>query len=102
VSAKCIVLGCPNHRGEGRFVGDLCAPCFAFVALGEGTHSQAYENARAVERREALEVVQRVSERLEEVCGVMREGLTSPRPAAWGETGQAAPRRAVGGGDERE
>ena len=35
MSDKCIVHGCKNHRHEGRFVGDLCAPCHTMLAYGE-------------------------------------------------------------------
>lgn len=31
---KCLVMGCPNHRGEGRFVGDLCSPCHETLTTG--------------------------------------------------------------------
>ena len=41
----CIVNGCPNQTDQGRFVGDLCSPCYHFVADGEGVHSQAFRNA---------------------------------------------------------
>ena len=34
----CIVRDCVNHRHQGRFIGDLCAPCHAYITtsfLGE-------------------------------------------------------------------
>jgi len=48
---KCIVMGCANHANEGTFIGDLCSPCHAFVASGEGIHSQAYRNAKKISPR---------------------------------------------------
>lgn len=43
---RCAVKDCANHIHEGRFVGSLCAPCYAFIS-GEGDDSsQAYRNAR--------------------------------------------------------
>lgn len=30
----CIVHGCVNHRHQGRFIGDLCAPCHAYITSG--------------------------------------------------------------------
>jgi hypothetical protein len=44
-TTKCIVKDCENHTHEGRFVGDLCSPCHAFITTGEGGQSQAYRNA---------------------------------------------------------
>jgi hypothetical protein len=31
---KCLVHGCTNHRGEGYFEGDLCAPCYKRLSDG--------------------------------------------------------------------
>ena len=42
---KCVVQDCENHQHEGSFNGDLCSPCFQFIAHGKGTNSQAYSNA---------------------------------------------------------
>jgi hypothetical protein len=42
---KCIVRGCNNQKNQGNFVGDLCVPCFEFIAEGVGIYSQAYRNA---------------------------------------------------------
>lgn len=39
---KCIVKGCQNHRHEGRFVGDLCAPCHAMLTEGKYIASTAW------------------------------------------------------------
>ena len=42
----CIVKGCINDKSQGRFVGDLCSPCHAFIATGKGNYSQAYRNTQ--------------------------------------------------------
>lgn len=47
--AKCITKECTNHVGEGKFVGDLCAPCWDYITNGKGVHSQAYRNAQPKE-----------------------------------------------------
>lgn len=44
--AKCIVKDCTNHVNEGKFVGDLCGPCWDYITNGKGVHSQAYRNAQ--------------------------------------------------------
>ena len=44
--AKCIVKDCMNHTNEGKFVGELCAPCWDYITNGNGVHSQAYRNAQ--------------------------------------------------------
>ena len=43
---KCIVKGCENHSHEGKFKGDICYPCYAFITNGEGVHSQVYRNTK--------------------------------------------------------
>jgi hypothetical protein len=48
-AAKCIVKDCMNHTNEGKFVGELCAPCWDYITNGNGVHSQAYRNAHPKE-----------------------------------------------------
>ena len=43
---KCTVKDCQNHVNEGKFIGDLCAPCWDYLTNGKGIHSQAYRNAQ--------------------------------------------------------
>jgi hypothetical protein len=52
---QCIVKYCKNHSSQGRFIGDLCAPCHEYVTLGRGIHSQAFRNTQAevLKEREA-------------------------------------------------
>ena len=45
-AVACIVKGCINDKSQGRFVGDLCSPCHAFIATGKGNYSQAYRNTQ--------------------------------------------------------
>jgi len=35
INTKCIVSGCSNHTGVGRFVGSLCAPCHKYITTGK-------------------------------------------------------------------
>lgn len=32
---KCIVFGCSNKQHEGKFVGDICAPCYEYITTGK-------------------------------------------------------------------
>jgi hypothetical protein len=34
VCSRCIVHGCVNYRHQGRFVGNLCAPCHDYITTG--------------------------------------------------------------------
>jgi hypothetical protein len=43
-SIRCIIKGCRNHKHEGRFVNDLCSPCYEYLTEGKGEYSQAYRN----------------------------------------------------------
>lgn len=49
--AKCITKDCMNHTNKGKFIGDLCAPCWDYITNGKGVHSQAYRNAYPKESR---------------------------------------------------
>ena len=31
----CIVYGCTNKSSEGRFIGDLCVPCYEMLSTGK-------------------------------------------------------------------
>ena len=48
---KCVVQDCENHQHEGSFNGDLCSPCFQFIAHGKGINSQAYRNTHPVKEQ---------------------------------------------------
>lgn len=39
---KCIVKGCKNHSNEGKFVGDLCAPCFSMLSTGVAARGETF------------------------------------------------------------
>lgn len=32
---KCVVKGCVNRKIQGRFVGDICSPCFSYITNGK-------------------------------------------------------------------
>lgn len=51
----CLVKGCINNTCKGQFIGELCRPCYEFVAYGSGRCSQAYRNAIAAVKAELEE-----------------------------------------------
>jgi hypothetical protein len=53
---KCIVKDCENHTHQGKFVGELCAPCYEFITEGNGKHSQVFRNT-VIAEREACAVI---------------------------------------------
>jgi hypothetical protein len=32
---ECIIKGCLNEKGQGKFVGDICSPCFDHITTGK-------------------------------------------------------------------
>ena len=42
MSEKCIVHNCPNHKHEGSFIGDLCAPCHTMITSGEIKYGKTF------------------------------------------------------------
>ena len=49
-SKRCVVKFCENRSDHGNFVGDICAPCHAFIAEGRGVHNQIFRNAMEAAR----------------------------------------------------
>lgn len=39
---KCVVKGCTNHRHQGKFLGDLCTPCYHMLMSGEIQHGATF------------------------------------------------------------
>jgi len=37
MSIKCIVKGCTNKSSEGKFIGQLCSPCYEILTTGKVT-----------------------------------------------------------------
>ena len=48
VENECLISGCTNQRNEGTFVGNLCSPCFKYLANKEGENSQAFRNEQSL------------------------------------------------------
>ena len=61
---KCVVKDCENHRNEGGFTGDLCNPCYQFIANGEGVYSQAYRNVHPAKTLTDEEILKMASDYL--------------------------------------
>ena len=53
---KCIVLGCCNHKDEGRFEGPLCMCCYELLTTGKLNHGPDFvsEALRTLERIHAM------------------------------------------------
>lgn len=41
---RCLVRDCSNYTDEGRFIGDVCSPCWSFMITGRANSSQACRN----------------------------------------------------------
>lgn len=50
---KCIVKGCKNHRHQGRFVGELCAPCHGMLTEGKFVASTAWFASEGLQAQRA-------------------------------------------------
>jgi len=35
VRTRCAVFGCTNHKGEGKFHGEICMPCWSIITTGK-------------------------------------------------------------------
>ena len=64
--AKCAVRDCPNRRGQGHFVGALCAPCAAEDYRAWKDRAVAAE-AREVQLRE-VQLREVLKDAAEEIC----------------------------------
>ena len=70
---KCIVKDCENHKHEGSFNGDLCSPCYQFIAHGIGTYSQAYRNTHPY--KPSKSEVDALLDNADYVVGIMRKEI---------------------------
>lgn len=59
---KCIVKDCENHQHQGKFVGDVCGPCYEFIATGKGENSQAYRNISIKELQAKIDMLEKENE----------------------------------------
>jgi hypothetical protein len=41
---KCIVHKCSNHTNQGRFVGDMCSPCYTMITTGKIMPTDSFLN----------------------------------------------------------
>lgn len=39
---KCIVKGCENHKEQGIFIGDVCAPCYDMLTTGKVKYGNTF------------------------------------------------------------
>ena len=42
MTRKCLIHGCQNHSHEGRFVGELCGPCYDMLTTGKLGHGKTW------------------------------------------------------------
>ena len=49
---NCSTHDCKNKSNLGKFIGDLCYPCYEFITKGKGVHSQAYKNTLKLKNKD--------------------------------------------------
>lgn len=62
---KCLVKGCNNHKHQGKFVVDLCSPCYNMLTSGNIAFGETFIHTLKRERygyKEALVQVQEVAD----------------------------------------
>ncbi len=74
---KCIVHGCMNRKGEGRFEGDICSPCFRAITTGIVGPSTSFIAAGSMSRSNGLLAV---FEKYQHLDRVLRECETADDP----------------------
>lgn len=74
---KCIVHGCMNRKGEGRFEGDICSPCFRAITTGIVGPSTSFIAAGSMSRSNGLLAV---FEKYQHLDSVLRECETADDP----------------------
>jgi hypothetical protein len=52
--SKCLTKGCGNHRHQGKFIGDLCAPCNSYITTGNVGPTESFLGDLQRERDEAI------------------------------------------------
>jgi len=57
--SKCLTKGCENHRHQGKFIGDLCAPCNSYITTGNVGPTESFIGDLQRERDEARKLAER-------------------------------------------
>jgi len=73
---KCIVYGCQNHKHQGSFEGDLCAPCHRMLTTGEPKHGTTFVHdmeARILADADRIEKLEAEVARLREALEVFAD-----------------------------
>lgn len=83
---KCVVRDCSNYTDEGRFIGDVCAPCWSFMLTGRANPSQACRN---VLREVSKTLGARARESVEElVAGAVFAAVSAAEPGGGEQPGE--------------
>lgn len=67
---KCLVHGCENIGSDGRFIRDMCAPCYEYITkapIGKIQHSQAWRNAMETARLYEMAKHERIVSAIREI-----------------------------------
>ena len=74
MSKFCIVYRCQNKEDQGKFVGDLCTPCYEHISnqpIAQRQYSQAWRNALETARMFDRDREDRVNKMIIELKGIM-------------------------------
>ena len=52
---KCAIVGCSNESHQGKFIGQLCAPCFTY--LEDVVNTKGFSAAFRQQRNEAIDIL---------------------------------------------
>jgi len=75
MSKSCIVYRCQNREDQGKFIGDLCAPCYEHISnqpIPERQYSQAFRNSLETARICEQARQQRIDSLLRELKELMK------------------------------
>lgn len=70
---KCIIYGCTNKKHEGKFVGDICKPCYEMITKGKA--DQPSTNFIASLYKENIKLkIDKAKETINDVCDMIESG----------------------------
>lgn len=55
--SQCIVFGCKNRSNEGRFIDNICGPCYRTITSGEVGVGESFIHKLLKARQDANEVM---------------------------------------------
>lgn len=83
---SCIMKGCTNQKYQGRFIGNLCVPCYRMITEGKIGYGETWihklkNKKENIRKKGPTKVIEECSELIKAVCKAERFGYFNYHPS---------------------